>query len=232
MLNIAICEDSPADVALLEGYISRHMGGAPFNLKTYSDGGWLLSDLPDNAFDIIFMDIMIKDLNGIDLAAQINRLQQNARIIYQSSNLEFFKSVYRTSHIYFLHKPFEYDDFAKAMEKAVKSLEKSYIVIKNSEKIRCDDIFYIELINHDTIFCLNSGAFVSERLKTKELLELLPQSFIRCHKGYIVNIDRISSYKAKKHFTVENGQVIPIGNKYAGEVNEKIIKYWGDSIIC
>ena len=52
MLNIAIREDTLADMTLLKVYISRYMGGVPFSLKTYFDGERLLSDLPDNALQV------------------------------------------------------------------------------------------------------------------------------------------------------------------------------------
>jgi|GEM_PF-349548 len=231
MLNIAVCEDIVADMERLKSHISCFFGDFPYSLKTYSDGHQILEDLRSNPFDIIFMDIVLKDANGIDLTAEINRIQPEAQIIYQSHYIEFFKDVYKTDHIYFLLKPIEFGDFQSSMKKALKSIEKSYIVIKNKQKIRCDDIIYIEFINHDKVFHLKNATFVSSRLKTSNLLELLPQSFIRCHKSYIVNIDLISGYMPKKHFKVENNKIIPIGKNYADEVDEKVVRNWSTVLL-
>ena len=232
MFNIGICEDTQQDIVLLKEHISQYWGKNPLNIKTYSDGAVILEDLKYVNYDIIFMDIVINDDNGIDITAEINRLQPNAQIIYQSSNIEFFKSVYRTSHMYFLLKPIKYEDFSKAVEKALRNLEKQHIIIRGKEKIRCDDIIYIELVNHDSVFYLKNGNHVSARIKTNALLELLPKKFTRCHKSFIVNMETISSYKAKKHVIMENKQVIPIGSKYANDFNEKLLKYWGDCVLC
>ena len=232
MLNIAVCEDTQADMDLLLGHILRYMGSGSYTLKTFSEAAELMLALPSGAFDIIFMDIVIKQDNGIDLTVEINRLLPDARVIFQSSNIEFFKSVYKTNHIYFLLKPVDYEDFSSAMDKALKSLEKAYLAIKGKEKIKCADIIYIELINHDMVFWLKNGDSITTRLKTNALLDLLPQSFVRCHKSYIVNIDCISSYqKSKKYITIENEQIIPIGNKYAEEVAKNIMRCWGQ-VIC
>lgn len=234
MLKIAICEDLTNDTELLKEYISRYTesDSMQYDLKTYPNGNSLLNDLNTNPYDIIFMDIILKELNGIDIAEEINRLQPNAHIIYQSSNIEFFRSVYKTTHIYFLLKPIAYDDFSRAFKKALKNLEKTYITIKGRQKLKCDDIVYIELKNHDAIFNLKDGIIITERMNTKELLEYLPSRFVRCHKGYIINFDNISSYKSKKHFITETGDEIPIGKSRSDEVHEKLIRYWGDSIIC
>ncbi|MCL2018827.1 MAG: LytTR family DNA-binding domain-containing protein [Oscillospiraceae bacterium] len=233
MLNIAICDDNPSDIELLEKYISEYMSGTPYTIKTYPDGEAFLNDLPTVPFDIIFMDIVIREANGIDLCEEVNRIQPDARIIYQSAYIEYFKNVYKTTHMYFLLKPISFEDFSRAIKKVLKSLEKKYIIIKSMGKIKCDDITYIELINHDTVFYIKNGDFKISRLKTKELLKSLPDRFVRCHKSYIINIDFISNYnKSKKHITVENGQAIPIGEKYAGIVDKTLINYWGGALLC
>jgi DNA-binding LytR/AlgR family response regulator len=232
MLNIAICEDNTAEMQQLKRHIKQFLSNSSYDLKEYSDGSSLLSDLPGYNFDIILMDIQLNEASGIDIAGEVNRLQPDTQIVYQSSNIEFFKSVYRTEHVYFLLKPVDYEDFIKAAEKALKNIEKKYIVVRNKEKVKCSDVVYIELINHDTVFHLVKGDFISARIKTNELLERLPYQFCRCHKGYIVNLDHAKNYKARKFFIMENSQTIPIGGKYAAEVNEKVIKYWRESVIC
>jgi len=231
MLNIAICDDSHGDMTRLENHISQYMKDKLHTLTTYSDSESLLNDLAEKPFNIIFMDIVIHEANGIEITSKINQLQPDAQVIYQSSNMGFFRNVYKTNHIYFLLKPVEYMDFSRAIEKAVKNLERLYIVIENKEKFKCGDIIYIELINHDMVFYFKNGDFVSVRAKTKELLKLLPSQFVRCHKSFIVNIDCISSYNSKKSIKVENEQVLPIGKKFADDVDKTIIKYWRDSII-
>jgi len=170
--------------------------------------------------------------NGIDLALRINHLQPDAQIIYQSSYLEFFRNIYKSSHIYFLLKPIQYEDFFSAMNKASVKFEKSHIIVRNKERLRCADILFIELVNHERIFYLITGQSITSRMKTADLFARLPAQFIRCHKGYIVNIEAICRYDVKSGIKLENGQVIPVGRRYAHIVNEAIIEYWGDSIKC
>lgn len=187
---------------------------------------------------IIFLDIQMPDLTGIQF---LESLQQKPVVIFTTAYAEFALRGYELEVSDYLLKPFTFDRFVKAVNKAVKSLTvvqiphsgspvpestgNEFLFVKSgykSYRINFSDILYIEgLKEYVTIYTKERKFVRLDRMKTLE--DLLPSgNFMRVHKSYIVALDKIGSVYGN---TIEiEGKEIPVGQSYKKSVEERIYR--------
>ena len=120
-MKIYICDDDVNVLNMLTKWIDEYMQNREYKLVTYCSGIDVIYDIEHNEEDgpeIIFMDIRLKNDNGIDVAKFVKKKNKNAVIIFISGYTDFFEESFEAEPIYFLIKPLKKEMFEKAMEKA------------------------------------------------------------------------------------------------------------------
>ena len=191
--------------------------------------------LEEQKIDLIFVDINMPDLNGIDF---VRSLAGNYYVIFTTAYSEFALEGFKLNAIDYLLKPFTYDEFTKAIQKVVslvdlvnrchaaenamaaneaESADKEYISVKADYKtqlVRIADIVYLESASEYVRLHIEGSATITTLFRLKNMETTLPQdSFLRAHRSYIVNLKRISSYTKGRIF-LDNGEYIPLGENY------------------
>ncbi len=191
--------------------------------------------LEEQKIDLIFVDINMPDLNGIDF---VRSLAGNYFVIFTTAYSEFALEGFKLNAIDYLLKPFTYDEFTKAIQKVVslvdlvnrchaaenamaaneaESADKEYISVKADYKtqlVRIADIVYLESASEYVRLHIEGSATITTLFRLKNMETTLPQeSFLRVHRSYIVNLKRISSYTKGRIF-LDNGEYIPLGENY------------------
>lgn len=181
--------------------------------------------LQQNPVDLIFLDIKMPDISGIDL---VNTLAKPPMVIFTTAYSEHAVKSFELDAVDYLLKPFSLSRFLKACNKAqelyalrsqspaVPSV--AYIFVKDGYeqiKVMLDDILYIEASGNYTQIHLVSGKLLSTRITLSEILQILPDTkFIRTHRTFIVARDKISRFDRAQVWIGD--QIIPIGATYAG----------------
>jgi DNA-binding LytR/AlgR family response regulator len=207
-------------------------------LNTFTKATEALQFLSEVEVDILFLDIQMPDINGIELSQS---LRYQPKIIFTTAYDQYAVEGFNLDAVDYLLKPFSFDRFVKAVNKAVKliDLEKNnasnkdgieeskndFIVIKADyklHKIKYDDIDYIEGLKAYVSFFVNGKRYITlESLKRLE--ELLPDDkFLRIHKSYIVPFTKVKALEGNM-LEMENKK-IPIGKSYKEIVLEKVFK--------
>jgi DNA-binding LytR/AlgR family response regulator len=207
-------------------------------LKTFTKAKEALQFLSEVDVDILFLDIQMPDINGIELSQS---LRYQPKIIFTTAYDQYAVEGFNLDAVDYLLKPFSFDRFVKAVNKAVKlidleqnSLSKEneaqeakndFIVIKADyklHKIKYDDIDYIEGLKAYVSFFVNGRRYVTlESLKRLE--DLLPDDkFLRIHKSYIVPFGKVKALEGNM-LEVENKK-IPIGKSYKDMVMKRVFK--------
>ncbi|TKG90790.1 response regulator transcription factor [Puteibacter caeruleilacunae] len=173
--------------------------------------------------DIVFLDIRMPDISGIQLAETIKSLPF---IIFTTAHAEYAVKSYSLDAIDYLLKPFDFERFYKAIQKAEKHLryvnqdiaskaEKDFITVKADYmniKINIDDILYIESVDNYVKIHVQ-GKHYMPQLSMKAVLDILPiERFIRVHKSYAVARNKVSFFN-NKQLTIDDIS-IPIGRTY------------------
>lgn len=225
MLKCTIIDDEPLATALLENYISK----VPFLelVKTFNNPMDGLIDFNSNPVDLIFLDIQMPQLTGIQF---MKLLQNRAQVIITSAYEEYAIEGFEHNVTDYLLKPISFERFYKGVEKAynltnpTQKIESApelhaptggYIFIKVETKmvrVELDDILFIEgLKNYVSIYTKTQRIVTLQVMKQLEKV-LPPNRFVRIHKSYIVALDKIVSIERQEIHIKD--QILPIGVTY------------------
>lgn len=224
-----IVDDEPPAIRLLEKYISKvHFLSLE---NSFTNPLEALQYLNSNTVDLVFLDIQMPEISGIQLSKIIN---SNTQIIFTTAYAQFALDSYDVAAVDYLLKPIDFERFYKAVNK-INALPQpiqetdtdSYLFVKtdgknNFIKLFIKDILYIEgLKNYLSIQLRHEQIITYGTLK--HLKESLPkQDFVQIHKSYIIALKHID--KIDNQSVWINNSELPIGNTYKKEFYEEISK--------
>lgn len=229
MIRVAICDDDIVFTTRVEELILDFGRAYSFEICIYFDGYTLLESMRQgNCFDIIFMDIEMKKIDGIRAAKTIREIDEDVQLIYISGYEEYALQLFEMRPIGFLKKPLYPDQFRQCLKKALDILETRilYFSYRNhyrENKIRLKDIFYFESIYRKIYIHTKQGTdyFYGKLSDTEEELENSVIPFIRIHQLYLVNYHHISQYQSSK-IIMESGAELTVSTAHRAYVKEKI----------
>lgn len=221
ILKCIIVEDEPNAQKLLQQYISK----VPFLSLQHCcyDGLEALEYIKTNHVDLLFLDINMPELTGMDLAGFLSADQ---KIIFTTAYSEYALESYNYHTIDYLLKPIVFRRFMQAMlkvqqimninenESAITTSPADDLFIKSGRemiKISMRDILYIEGLKEYVAICTKDRRIVTYK-RMKELEESLSFPFVRVHNSYIINSDHIEKIGQTEVYI--NKQLIPIGQTY------------------
>ena len=202
MLQIAILEDNSSDAARLTDYLRRYetnlKGAQTFKIEHTADCLAFLDNYkPD--YDILFFDIEMPHLNGMEAAKKIYRTDKDAIIIFVTNLEQYAIQGYQIDALGYLLKPLTYHRLADIMDKALRRLATRndlQITLLNGENVMrlpVADIFYLEVTGHILTYHTTYGEFqMRGKLSDKEA-ELALHGFARCNKGYLINLQHVKA---------------------------------------
>ena len=224
MIRCIIVDDKPLAIDILKEYAAKisflevvHTTQNPVHALDYTR---------INPVDLVFLDIQMPELNGIQFMKILNGF---CKIILTTAYSEYALEGYEHDVIDYLLKPVSFERFYKAVEKARKLIEQqtpavpavqettdnNSLFVKTEYRIQRIDfngILYIEAKQNYISIVTNSGAVMSLQ-SIKSIEEKLPSAiFIRVHKSYIVSLQKIDTVEKSRIFI--GNTVIPIGESY------------------
>lgn len=234
-LQCAIIDDEPLALELMESYVKK----TPFLelYGKYSSAITALNDLRNSNIELIFLDIQMPDLNGMEFAKM---LPKNIRIIFTTAFNQYAIEGFKANAIDYLLKPVSYNEFLSAANKALEwfnmtrqnantdTSESDFIYVKSDYKLRqikLDDIIYIEgLKDYLKIYVENDSKPILSLISMKSMEERLPSPrFMRVHRSFIVQMSKVQ--------IIDKGQIIfgknriPISDSYKNDFYEYLNKY-------
>ncbi|WP_214071202.1 LytTR family DNA-binding domain-containing protein [Mucilaginibacter sp. dw_454] len=240
-LKCIAVDDEPPALDLLCHYI----GQTPFlNLSArFNNAIETLRYLGENEVDVLFLDVQMPDLSGIELARILSgrNAGKAPMIVFTTAFEQFALEGYKLDVIDYLLKPFSYEDFMRAANKALKLSQpkaiiqnittpaiEDYIYLKvefQTVKIACNNILYIEGLKDYAKFHLaDTDKSLLSLITLKALEEKLPQGkFLRIHKSYIVSLDKITAVTRNAVYIEK--MMIPVSEQYREAFN-KFISNW------
>lgn len=233
ILSCWIVDDEPLALSLLESYVNK----TPFLKLTgkFSNAIRAKENLDKESIDIIFLDIQMPELNGMEFA-QI--LPTHTKLIFTTAFSEYALDGYKVNAIDYLLKPFSYADFLTAAQKVynwfetieqarqeIPSEEQKAIYVKSEYRlvqILFDDIDYVEGLKDYVKFYMSGECKpILSLMSMKSLEDLLPRHrFVRVHRSYIVQLSKIESFNRNR--LVIGAKEIPIGETYKKDFFDKL----------
>lgn len=238
-IKCAVIDDEPLALGLIAGYIKK----TP-NLElcgTYSSAVQAMKMLPENPVDLLFLDIQMPELNGLEFSKMV---PEKTRIVFTTAFGQYAIDGYRVNALDYLLKPISYADFIEAVNRATewfnlklksendKSSDKSYnpdyIYVKSDYKliqIELDKILYIEgLKDYVKIYTEDNPRPILSLISMKSLEEKLPEErFLRVHRSFIVQKQKIKIID--KGRIVFGKEYIPISETYKTMLQDYVNKH-------
>ncbi|MCB2296455.1 LytR/AlgR family response regulator transcription factor [Clostridium tagluense] len=234
MINIAICDDDIGELNIISIFISKIIENLniSFKITVFNQGLDLMEHMrsPKESFDILFLDIYMKDSNGIDIARKIREFDEECKIIFITSSQEHAIDSYEVRATYYILKPVNEEKLSTAIKIAMEGLDKEnkqILIInkKGSYKVLYKDILYGESKARIVNIYLKSHEVITFYSKLEDFFQKLQdERFLKSHKSFIVNMDYISKIENNSIFMINNSN-IPISIANITEIKEKYFKY-------
>ena len=228
LVRAYIVDDNESAIELLR----RLLGDYSVEIVgTSSDVQQAADDIINLQPDLLFLDVKMGEVNGVSLAKEI---PQGTFLVFTTAYAQYAVDGFDLNAIDFLHKPFSFSRFEKAVNKvqqtiklvnysATPPLEGQDITVKVEYKnvtVQLGSILYIQAMdNYVKIYTVDSRPVITQ-MSMKSLEAMLPENeFVRVHKSYIVPRHRIESY-SRTQLTLTGGTEIPVGRAYADKLGQ------------
>lgn len=233
--NIAVCDDEVIQVDLVEKLIAEAVESR--NIKVdilkFLCGEDLITYCNSNELHIIFLDMEMTGLDGIESARKIREKNNNVIIIFVTGYKDYVFDVFEVNTFRYILKPVKREQFQKALFDAIQiienlkapSKEEEFLVInKNKEKIiiAYNSINYFEKYKNKVMVMADNQDIEFYGTFSELNMLLNGDKFIRVHQGYIANIDKIELITSKE-VLLKNGKRIPVSRRNAKEVKETFL---------
>lgn len=201
-MKIAIIEDVEQYAALLKSYLMRfgEEHNHTFKINLFSNAIAFLEPYSAD-YDLIFMDIHMPYMNGMDAARKLREIDKNVLLIFVTNLTQYAINGYEVEALDYILKPIGYYDFALKMSRAMQKIptkDHSELLISTANgiiKIRPTDIYYIESSGHHVFYHLKGKIYKQNSSLSAVESTLKPYPFARCNNCYLVNMRYVECVK-------------------------------------
>ncbi|WP_261510475.1 LytR/AlgR family response regulator transcription factor [Chryseobacterium paludis] len=227
MINCIIVDDEPLAIQLLESHISKIetlklLGTAKSAIEAYQL-------LQEKSIDLMFLDIQMPDLNGIDFLKSLNK---KPKTIFTTAYREFAIEGFELEAVDYILKPITFERFFKSVDRVLRnvSTEKTaeeFILLKSEglqRKILLNEIIYFEGNGNDVKVVLKGSLHIVAKNKISELNDVLSEKgFIRVHRSFLINSRYVTAFNNDEVLLEKSS--IPVGRSYKREFDDFIIHF-------
>ncbi len=235
MIRVAIVEDEDKAAKVLEKYIKQYCNkkSMDFVCTRFNSGIDFISDYKP-VFDIVFMDIMLPHIDGMETAKKLRVFDDKVALVFITNMVQYAIKGYEVNALDFVLKPVNYFEFEMKMAKVVDYVrrnKKQFITVEledSLKKILLSDLEYIEVINHTLIYHKGDEFFEAKgQLKVVEQV-LSKDNFVRCHNSYLVNLFHVLEVH-QEHILVGK-QELPLSRRKRKDFLKQLTDYLGGGI--
>lgn len=230
MIHIGICDDerhmSDTIRAMVSGFFREK--NIEIIILQFSSGEELLRY--DRQIDILFLDIQMKGIDGIETARKLRCRKFKGILIFITVLKEMVFQSFEVQPYDYLLKPIEEQYFEKMMERLLGSMrnasEENLLIQKGYESriISIEDIVFCEIIDRKIYLHLASSEVIDYYDRIENLEKKLDHSFFRCHRSFLIHLKYLKGYKNGTAY-MENGREIPVSRLRSKEFSNVILHY-------
>ena len=214
-MRIALCDDHHSQLEALRSMILE-WGREETSVSCFDNGDDLLRAHGSAPFDVIFLDVLMPLLSGMETAKELRQSDRTVKLVFLTSSPDFAVEAFSVKASNYLLKPLDPEKLHRCLEELSEELHTfaRKICIRGihaMHQIPVEDIEYIESQNKRILFVLSNGETIlsGEPLYAYEEKLTLEDGFFKCSRSFIVNIHRIDTFTAKEIRT-RSGARIPI----------------------
>lgn len=231
-LKIAICDDEQNQQEYLISKVSEwaRKYGHLCEINTFpSSEAFLFEYSEKKAYDILLLDIEMKEMSGIDLAKRVRSENEDVQIVFITGYPDFIFESYDVGALHYLMKPVSEEKLHAVLDRAIKSLgkaEKRLMVSfdRQTEYIPFSEIMYLEVQMNYTVIHTRTAEY---KMKTSlsDIEKQLDDGFFRCQRSFIVNLAQVQKIKSNS-IVLKSGETVPISRGMSEQIGKAIIQYF------
>lgn len=234
-LNIAIVDDTLSDIIRLENFVRNWFYESEHKLvgiSSYVNGEEILGNFEPKMFHIVFMDIIMGDINGVETARQLRLEDTELLIVFMTTSQEYMFKTFPTHPFDYVMKPYGKKEVEKVLNEAVRVLtaDDPTVTIRVPHSECTIPMRLISSVvsnrNHTVEINLTDGNCVLSTMTFKEVEKLFAEDsrFLLCNRGVILNMSQISAQE-KGVFVMKDGTRYPLRIKGQSKIAEAFSQY-------
>ena len=228
--KIAICDDELNQIEYITSIVASWSAHAEHNceIRTFASAeAFLFEYEKDKAYDILLLDVELKNMNGIELAKRIRKDNNRAEIIFITSHFEFVGEGYEVDALHYLIKPISAEKLTQVLTKATEkiSVEPPSVVIScggETVKLYESDLLYVESFLHYIVIHTKDKEYkIKENISVFE--NKVSDDFYRIHRSYLVSLKHITRI-SRTSVNVGNTE-LPLSRGKYNDINRTFIEH-------
>lgn len=235
MIRVAIVEDEKDCMEVLKDYLRKYSAktGTKFSIDWFANGVNFIGNY-EPVYDVIYMDILMPHLDGMEAAKKLRQYDGKAALIFVTNMAQYAVKGYEVDALDFIVKPVKYYDFEMKLQKALNYIEKqrsqALLIDLGDVKRRISlfEIYYIEIVDHTLIIHTTQGAFNTRGRLKRMAEELKEHNFEVCHQSYLVNLRHVLEIHPD-HIIVGQDQV-PMSRRCKKPFLKRLTNYLGGGL--
>lgn len=233
-LAIAICEDTPQHADALRNMVAQLAPGAQITL--FASGEDFLAAAPAGRFALVFLDIYMAGITGVDTARALRRQDRDVSIVFTTTSEDHALEGYRVRAMQYLVKPVQQQDVAEVLAAVLPAGRPPdegpapLVLVLDGKKrsLAPGEILYAEVYGKQTFIHTTTGTLEC-KTPMEELALLLPAPpFVRCHRAYIVNLAHAA--RLDGDFVMDNGDTVYVRVKDLPAVNKAWNRFMAEKL--
>ncbi len=231
MLKFAICDDEPYMLEELSAHLSGYMKAKnriSYTVDHFLNGRSLMES--DCAFDLIFLDIQMEQLDGMEIARMLRQQSNQSLLIFVTVLKEYVFDAFEVEAFDYLTKPLDYGRFRRTMDRVMRVLEqqaaKSIVIQRGTscEVILLSQIVYCEVQGRKIYIHQSDGRIIDYYDKLEDFERRVDGRFFKCHRSYLVNLDYVRGCNAGQ-VILSGEDRIPVSRLRERDLTQALLHY-------
>lgn len=231
-MKIALVDDNQEELGMLLQMVGKHLdsiGNREIQVEAFYSGKDFFAVWETGKYQMVFLDIYLKDWLGIDIARKIRETDREVYLVFCTSSNGFASESYEVNARDYLLKPFSEQKVIKLLHQMRIHWEEgkgSQVTLPDGQDVLLRNIIYTEYSNHIVTFHNKVGKNDRTRISHAKLEEILCSVpyFLCCFKGIIVNFYEVCDYN-KDVLIMSDGSRVPVSRRKAKEVGDAWVKF-------
>lgn len=236
-MKLAIIEDEQAHRELLAAYLRAWSAerGVPLCIEDFSSAeSFLFAWEEERDIDVLFVDIQMKEMNGMDMARRVRRQDPDIAIVFTTGIADYMEEGYEVEALHYLLKPISREKLGQCMDRVLERGGRGRFILvqtgEETQKLAVERVMYVEARGHGCVveYTVRSGETLQIEA-TESISELAGKledcGFVKCHRSYLCRIGGIQRID-RTELLLDNGSRIPVSRRMYAQVNQAFIHFF------
>ncbi|MBR4085468.1 MAG: response regulator transcription factor [Lachnospiraceae bacterium] len=227
-MRVAICDDEKTQLSITKASLEDAYKSLDLVVDTYTSGVKLLNAIEGIHYDLVILDIEMPELNGIDTAKHLRKIEDKTAIVFLTSHVEYALEGYEVNALRYLTKPVNTEKLSEIITYLLEQKKKDKrILVRNNEDVEMvfvADIYYMEAQNQMVRIVTNKEEYRNRYNLGDYETELGAYGFFRIHRGYLINLGHVLRL-AGREIVMDDNTSLPVSRMKEAALKNALFHY-------